>query len=261
MQNCGIIVTPLSVLIVSTVLMHSKSTILAIDTATDHCSVALRAGGKVYQLEEHEPREHSRKLLPMIEAVLKQAGLALQHVDLIGYARGPGSFTGLRIGISAVQGLAFGADIPTAGVSTLACQVMTGLSTGVVREGDRVVSMLDARMNEIYWASYDIVNGFPVAATAEQVCGPADWSTSPSVEQRNIGVGSGWRYRDAMDSKLVEDMSEIRHDLGTTAAAVLALVPAELRGGAGDPAELAQPIYVRDTINWKKRGEQGKKSS
>lgn len=84
--------------------------ILAVDTATENCSVALIVDGKVYSRRAVAPREHTIKILPFVDEVLKEAGVRLQDLDALAFGQGPGSFTGVRIGIGIAQGLAFGAD-------------------------------------------------------------------------------------------------------------------------------------------------------
>ncbi|HEB5077907.1 TPA: tRNA (adenosine(37)-N6)-threonylcarbamoyltransferase complex dimerization subunit type 1 TsaB, partial [Aeromonas hydrophila subsp. hydrophila] len=94
--------------------------ILAVDTATEACSAALLVGEQVFSRWEEAPRDHTRKILPMVQAVLDDAGITLDELDAIAFGRGPGSFTGVRIGIGVAQGLAFGAGVPLIGISTLA---------------------------------------------------------------------------------------------------------------------------------------------
>lgn len=93
--------------------------ILAIDTATEACSVALWNQGETHALFELCPREHTQRILPMVQQVLAESGVTLAELDALAFGRGPGSFTGVRIGIGIAQGLALGADLPMLGVSTL----------------------------------------------------------------------------------------------------------------------------------------------
>lgn len=93
--------------------------ILAIDTATEACSVALWRDGEIFTQYAVSPREHTRKILPMVEQCLINAQLNLQHIDVLAFGRGPGSFTGVRIAVGIAQGLAFGADLPMSGISSL----------------------------------------------------------------------------------------------------------------------------------------------
>ena len=85
--------------------------ILAIDAATEACSVALKIDDQVISRFEIAPQQHSQKLLPFVDEVLSEAGIKLGQLDAIAYGQGPGSFTGVRIGVSVTQGLAFGADL------------------------------------------------------------------------------------------------------------------------------------------------------
>ena len=126
--------------------------LLAIETATDACSCALEYSGAITAHHTVEPRRHTELLLPMIDAVLAQAGIGLDALDAIAFGRGPGSFTGLRIACAVAQGLGFGAGRPLVAVSTLQV-VAAGMhrSQGV----RRVLVALDARMGEVYWGGFE----------------------------------------------------------------------------------------------------------
>ena len=123
--------------------------LLAIETSTPACSVALCVGGQSFYCEDVSARSHSNALLPMVEALLSEACISLSDLNAIALANGPGSFTGLRIGISAAQGLAFGQDIPVIPISSLAI-VAKAFETYCERNKlnlaiDTVVSTIDAR--------------------------------------------------------------------------------------------------------------------
>ncbi|MGO3800463.1 MAG: tRNA (adenosine(37)-N6)-threonylcarbamoyltransferase complex dimerization subunit type 1 TsaB, partial [Vibrio casei] len=94
--------------------------ILALDTSTENCSVALMINDQMFTRSEVAPRDHTKKILPMVDEVLKEAGISLHDLDALAFGRGPGSFTGVRIGIGIAQGLSFGAELPMIGISTLA---------------------------------------------------------------------------------------------------------------------------------------------
>lgn len=94
--------------------------ILAIDTATEACSVALWNNGTINAHFELCPREHTQRILPMVQEILAASGASLNEIDALAFGRGPGSFTGVRIGIGIAQGLALGANLPMIGISTLA---------------------------------------------------------------------------------------------------------------------------------------------
>lgn len=122
--------------------------ILAIDTATENCSVALLVNDRVISRSEVAPRDHTKKVLPMVDEVLKEAGLTLQDLDALAFGRGPGSFTGVRIGIGIAQGLAFGAELPMIGVSTLAAMAQASYR---LHGATNAAVAIDARMGEVYW--------------------------------------------------------------------------------------------------------------
>lgn len=125
--------------------------ILAIDTATEACSVALWNNGEKHALFEICPREHTQRILPMVQQVLAESGVTLNQLDALAFGRGPGSFTGVRIGIGIAQGLAMGAELPMIGVSTLATMAQGAFR---VTGATQVLAAIDARMGEVYWGQY-----------------------------------------------------------------------------------------------------------
>ena len=141
--------------------------ILAVDTATEACSAALVVDDEIVERYEVIGRGHAERLLPMVQEVLAEAGVALAAVDAMAFGRGPGSFTGLRIGAGVTQGLAFGANLPVVPVSDLAA--LAARAAG--QQGERyVLACLDARMSQVYWAAFDCADvTAPVALTAEAV--------------------------------------------------------------------------------------------
>lgn len=131
--------------------------ILAFESSAKAASVALcRDGHLVSQYSQCSGLTHSRTLLPMAEDMLKNAELTLRDVDLIAVAHGPGSFTGIRIGVSTVKGLAWAGDIPCVGVSTLEAMAWHGLAAGGV-----VCPVMDARRSQVYNALFEIKDGRP----------------------------------------------------------------------------------------------------
>ena len=125
--------------------------ILAVETATEACSAALSVEGEIIERYTVSPREHSLLILPMLESLLAEAGLVLNQLDALAFGRGPGSFTGVRIAAGVIQGVAFGADLPVAPVSTLAAMAQDIFAKS--RE-TAVFTALDARMGEVYWGVY-----------------------------------------------------------------------------------------------------------
>ncbi|CAH0533282.1 tRNA threonylcarbamoyladenosine biosynthesis protein TsaB [Vibrio stylophorae] len=224
--------------------------ILAIDTATENCSVALMIGDQVIEQSLLAPREHTQKVLPMVDQTLAQAGLSLQQLDAIAFGRGPGSFTGVRIGIGIAQGLAFGADLPLIGISTLQAMAQ---ATYRLHQAEHVLAAIDARMNEIYFGHYARqANGDWLIQGEELVLPPQDLSAAlPTLAPNTLRVGTGW---DAYAEQLQDVMAQSQAcEVLYPQAQDMAML-AQYRWQAQDmvAAELAEPTYLRDKVTWKK---------
>lgn len=213
--------------------------ILAIDTATERCSVALRTQARTFDRLIDTPRGHADLILTLVQEVLDEAGLKLADLDAIAYGRGPGAFTGVRIAIGVAQGLAFGASLPTVGISDLAA-----VAQQVAVAGDRVLVCMDARMNEVYWGLFDCdADGLVVPASIEQVSAPAGVDADGAVIAKL--AGTGFRAYPELAHRLAT-LSPI--DVLPRAAEIALLGAAALRNGEGRPAHEAQPVYLRDNV-------------
>lgn len=229
------------------------STILAVDTSCDACSIALMKNGQVHAEFVQAPRQHSQRLLPMIDALLQKHSINLSDLNAIAYGRGPGSFTGLRICLSVVQGLAFSVDLPVIGVSTLHTMAVGAARTHSVKDGGYILVALDARMSEVYWGLYQLQGGQTVPVTEEYVCSPSDvpdfGPLSSVTAQKLVKVGAGCHYPELKSiSAATEDTS-----LLPRAEYMLELAQSALEQGQVDAAENTQPVYLRDSVAWKKR--------
>lgn len=138
--------------------------ILAFESSAKPASAALVKDGQLLsQYMQCSALTHSRTLLPMAEDMLKNAELRLSDIDLIAVAHGPGSFTGIRIGVSTVKGLAWAAEKPCVGVSTLEAMAWHGLAVG-----GYICPVMDARRSQVYNALFKIENGRPVRMTEDR---------------------------------------------------------------------------------------------
>ncbi|EFV41566.1 universal bacterial protein YeaZ [Enterobacteriaceae bacterium 9_2_54FAA] len=224
--------------------------ILAIDTATEACSVALWNNGEKHALFEICPREHTQRILPMVQQILAESGVSLNQLDALAFGRGPGSFTGVRIGIGIAQGLAMGADLPMIGVSTLAT-----MAQGAFRQmgATQVLAAIDARMGEVYWGQYQRQNdGVWLGENTEAVF-------TPERAQQNVmalagewaSVGTGWgTYPDmaaATSITLVDGQITLPQ-----AEDMLPLALVDFALGKMTAVENAQPTYLRNEVTWKK---------
>ena len=227
------------------------SLILALDSSTDACSVALYADGQLDARFELAAKSHTQRLLPMVDELLQTNKLSLRDLDAIAFGRGPGSFTGLRICMGIVQGLAFGAQLPVIPVSTLEAMAL-GYYRANPDISRPVLASLDARMDEVYWGLFGRAGDSVSAVSDEFVMKPELLSTQDVVQSLNgqfIAVGSGWHYpamQSLAASTIVSDAQPKAEDMALIAAQVWAA------GGAIDVLD-AQPVYLRDTISWQKR--------
>jgi tRNA threonylcarbamoyladenosine biosynthesis protein TsaB len=227
------------------------SLILALDSSTDACSVALNLNGEILALDELAAKSHTQRLLPMVDALLQQANIDLAQLDAIAFGCGPGSFTGLRICMGIVQGLAFGAQLPVIPVSTLAAM---GLGYYRVNPGASapVLVALDARMEEVYWGLFEPRSSEVQALLPEQVMRPellaAELALLP-LERGFAGVGSGWHYAGLAGLT----PSAIDMTLQPSAQDIAAI--AALRFAAGEVTDIlqAEPVYLRNSVSWQKR--------
>ncbi|TKB44092.1 tRNA (adenosine(37)-N6)-threonylcarbamoyltransferase complex dimerization subunit type 1 TsaB [Thalassotalea mangrovi] len=226
---------------------------LAIDASTEACSVALQYQGEQFSRYELSPQSHSKLLLPQVDQVLSEAGIGLKQLDGLIFGRGPGSFTGVRIGIGVAQGLAYSAGLPVVGVSTLQAMAQQALQESKLTEA---VAAIDARMAEIYCGCFKADdNGIMQPVADEQVFSPALLAAKLNDLELNhsdvAGVGSAWQSypQELIDCQLNRIDDVIRFP---KAEYMLAIGAQALANGEGVDAALAQPVYVRDTVTWKK---------
>lgn len=233
--------------------------ILAIETATDACSVAVYRDGQYQQCHELAPREHSQRLFGMLSELLPHGKLLEQGIEAIAYGCGPGSFTGLRIAASAVQGLAFANSLPAIPVSTLACQAATALRLGAIDSNAPVLSTLDARINEIYAALYDFADGTPNLQWGPVACAPGALYLDGSNDAVQA-LGSGCQFISEFPPELAAALHTSLPAIVPEARDLVPIALEMLRRGEVQSAAQVQPVYVRDEISWKKLAQQGKPS-
>jgi tRNA threonylcarbamoyladenosine biosynthesis protein TsaB len=218
--------------------------ILALDTSTEWCSVAVGDGSEWHRLDEHAGQSHSERVLPMVRAVLADAGWTLANLDGIAFGAGPGSFTGVRIGCGVAQGLALGADLRVVGIPTL-----EALAQEVFRaRGWRhVFACLDARMREVYVASYALVDGGWRESSGPAVMPPAAVRRAPSSAPFEwFGAGNGFVAYPALASQLL--LADTAADAHPTARSIAELALPRLAAGEGVAAVDAAPVYVRERV-------------
>jgi tRNA threonylcarbamoyladenosine biosynthesis protein TsaB len=217
--------------------------ILAIETSTEYCSVALWRDGAVDDAGTQAGQRHSELLLPMVHGLLERHGLAVKALDGIAFGEGPGSFTGLRIACGVVQGLAFGAGLKVVGIGTL-------LAMAEAAGADRAVCCLDARMGEIYHAAYARSGAGWETVHAPGLWAPADAPPLPAGAW--TGCGSGFAaHAQALERRYAGRLSAIMPELAPHARHVAGLAARDFAAGRAVPPERAVPVYIRDKVAMK----------
>lgn len=214
--------------------------ILALETTTEYCSVALWRDGDVQQQVELVGQKHSEVLMLMVAELLRAAGEKLAQLDGIAYGMGPGSFTGVRIACGVTQGLALGANLPVVGVVTLeALAEASGKA--------RVIAALDARMGEIYHAAYQKTPDGWLAVSAPSLCLPQQ---APALDGADwFGVGSGFAaHQAALQARYSTALQQVDDAAVPQAAAIAAIAVSRFAQGLGVDAAMALPLYLRDKV-------------
>lgn len=227
-------------------------TLLALDTSTEACSVALWHKGEKTHLDELAQRTHTKRILPMIDELLVNSGINLKQVDALAFGRGPGSFTGVRVGAGIAQGLAFGADLPVIAVSNLTAMAQAAFE---LHQVENVAATIDARMNEVYFSQVkrekvrselgEFFQWNPVIE--EQVCQPEKVLEQLS-DLTAYRVGTGWAaYPQFRDSGL--EGSDI---ILPSAQYMLELALTDYAQNKVISALEIEPVYLRNEVTWKK---------
>lgn len=249
--------------------------LLAIDSATEFCSVALCVDAdkgesmQVWSRGEELPRQHSQALLPFVNELLTEAGVSLNELDGIVVSQGPGSFTGVRIGASIAQGLAFSQNLPLVQVSTLAAMAQ---ACSRLHGATQVAAAIDARMGEVYFGTYQLVNGLMVVQGEEMVCPPtharlaafapldepkvgeANASAEEGIGTHNVATcGTGWEaYPEQLEAALAGVSLQHTDVRLPHARDMLTLAVPEFAAGNSINAVDLSPNYLRNEVTWQK---------
>ena len=218
--------------------------ILAIDTATEACSAALWLDGEVRERFELTGREHTQKLMPQVEALMAECGVSFKQLDGIVCGHGPGSFAGVRIGVGYVKGLGLALDRPVLGVSSLA---MLALRAAREHKVTRVLSAIDARMNEVYFGAFEVIDGKLRELAPEIVAAPAAIPVAPAG--RWIGAGTGWgAYGKELTAATAADLLQVLPEALPHAADALRLAVPDFEAGHAINADALTPVYLRNKV-------------
>ncbi len=234
--------------------------LLAIEASTEQCSVALLVNGKITSDVCNTPRSHAKVLLPMIDALLNASAISLQDLDALAIGIGPGSFTGIRIGVGVAQGLAYGAQLPVytrASLDILAYQAATKFPAC-----QQVVASLDARMDELYWGRYAVERAEgespnirlvgEIAANGIRDFNEALANDANDLNEHSVGVGHGWR----VDGVQRDSVAQIEEGLLPSAEALVNMCLQDMNNGRAKLQgfdSVLEPLYVRNEVAWEKR--------
>ncbi|MCI2058246.1 MAG: tRNA (adenosine(37)-N6)-threonylcarbamoyltransferase complex dimerization subunit type 1 TsaB [Oscillibacter sp.] len=217
--------------------------ILALETSAKACSAAVTEDGRVAASAfQCTALTHSRTLMPMVQAMLKNAELTVDDCDAVAVANGPGSFTGIRIGIAAAKGLAFAADKPAVGVSTL-----EAMALGCAGMDGLVVCAMDARRQQVYNAVFESKDGVLSRRTPDRPIGLAELAEElKNVEKRKIIVGDGALlcYNYLLEHEIPCVLAP-SHLLMQSAVTVALAAEAAVREGRSVTAQELAPVYLR----------------
>lgn len=237
--------------------------ILALETSTNACSAALLDGTAANHscIERFDiaPRMHTQLILPMIDSVLAEAELDIKQIDVLAFGRGPGAFTGVRVGTGVIQALSFGAGKPVAQISSLTAIAQYAYQQQPA-QANKILIANDARMKEIYFSACEAIDGFMTTIGDEEVLKPENLSSylqqqDLKIDKNYSRLGSGWiEY-----AELLSEVSQQCHSLITDddmvyphARDVAYLAFKEIDADRLVTAENVAPVYLRNNIAKKK---------
>jgi tRNA threonylcarbamoyladenosine biosynthesis protein TsaB len=217
--------------------------ILALDAATEACSAALYLRESVTERFEVPGRGHAARLLPMVDELLREAGVSAGDLDAIAFGRGPGGFTGLRIAAGLAQGLAAGNRLPILPVSNLAA---VAAAAARIKGVTRVLACMDARMGQVYWGAYDCAGAAPVAMGPEHLATPA--AVEPPRGMAWFGAGHGFSAHPGLATRLGASLADVDASILPRAADIARIAAVDHAAGKGLVAAQGLPVYLRDDV-------------
>lgn len=231
--------------------------ILNIETATSVCSVALGKDGVVIATkEENQGFSHAEKLTLFIEDVCSQAEIKLSDLDAIAVSSGPGSYTGLRIGVSTAKGLCFALDKPLISVSTL-CGIARGIQNRLMElkvplsEDDILFPMIDARRMEVYRAIYS-KHLHEIEGPASQVITNPGFFKGYGANQVYLGGDGCGKFLELFEN---ESNVKILNDVLSSASYLTQESERKFNSGDIEDTSLFEPFYLKEYIPGKPKGQ------
>ena len=223
--------------------------LLAVETSTEACSVALWIDGQVRERFEVAPRRHTELVLPWARELLAEAGIAKSQLDAIGVGRGPGAFTGVRLAVALVQGMALALDKPVVPVSTLAALALPiAMSSMPGHQQSHILAAIDARMGELYLGLFRRDPQQLLIPLGEEWMAPSSTPNLPVVGGA-VGVGTGFSAdAQALVSALGKTLEQFDAEALPHAADVARLAALAFTRGEAIAADLLEPSYLRNKV-------------
>lgn len=234
--------------------------LLAIDASTEQCSVALLVDGNVTSQVCNTPRSHAKVMLPMIDALLSEAGVSLQNLDALAIGIGPGSFTGIRIGVGVAQGLAYGAKLPVYTRSSL--DLLAYQAAAQFPSCKNIIASLDARMDEVYWGRYAVTRAADstseitlqqeIAANSMDDFNQSLAKHPDDFKAHSVGVGHGW----CVEGVCRDFVAHIDDKMLPNAEALVKMCQQDMKNNCANLLSfdtVLEPLYVRNEVAWEKR--------
>ncbi len=232
--------------------------ILALDTSSNACSAVLMEGtaqdNSCIERFKIAPRQHTQLILPMIDSVLDEAGYGIKQIDVLAFGRGPGAFTGVRVATGVVQAIAYGADLPVAQISSLAAIAQGSAAS---RNYNKCLVANDARMDEVYFAAYEMKQGFMSLTGKEQVIKPGHLESaldkSIILNDSWSTIGNGWSVYNEQLQSIIKQCHSDKDEVGEAssyphARDIACLAFKEEADKTLVSAEQVSPVYLRDNV-------------
>lgn len=217
--------------------------LLAIDTSSNACSVAAEIDGQITEEHAVKPRQHTKILLPMIQAVLRQAEFTLPELDALILGNGPGSFIGIRIAASVAQGICLGTEVNIVPVSSLAAVAAEVFANS---PAEHVIVAQDARMDEIYVGQYRRgENDAAVAIGDETILAVGRIET---IVAGSVAAGMAWQSIPCLADDNIDKLKRIEKITVPRARYLLPAAHSVLRDGVGVPPGMLVPAYLRNKV-------------
>jgi tRNA threonylcarbamoyladenosine biosynthesis protein TsaB len=223
--------------------------LLALDTATEACTVALLTEHGLISESVEIGRGHAQEILGMVDRILTQGGVTLTSLSGIAAGVGPGSFTGVRVSVAVAQGLAFGAGLPVVPVTSLEALALEAIGRGA----ERALACLDARMGEVYWSCFAAQPAELLSAFAAPAVGPPTGVRLPEAAMRPgsgpfVGIGRGFGVYPELAAIAGLSIAPADARALPQASEIARLGAARLAAGGGIDPQFLEPLYVRDKV-------------